>query len=410
LVFFFVFLPSHSIVELNSTRITITNLARSILEVFFEPVAATVLCSRSAAIEARIRQTRCYMPWQSKGDRYSFKVIDIEVHAPAASGVYGLYNLRHHIAIGNSANIREALLRHLRDSNFRFCRFEPTGFTFEVCPKDSRDARMQQLILEYNPITQSRGGIGLRSLWRSWMTPSARAFQTKAAAMKPLIGARFNRDEVQLAGAVCSILFVAVILLAMLPDLPSSAHMVLSRILSVMHRTTSDEEQARVRSLKPTRETEITGERSTVVNELSRLEQQTEKGIAQFAAENSVPAALTPPENSVRDSVKAAPVDILEKTGNHWAVQVLAESDRGVATTWMEKLNAKGYDAFVVEAEIDGKTWYRVRLGNFKTRRDAETLGALVRLKERFHDAFVADSTKSEIVAFERPRFENNPR
>jgi cell division septation protein DedD len=351
------------------------------------------------------------MPWQNKGDCYSFKVMEIEVHAPAASGVYGLYNLRHHIAIGNSANIREALLRHLRDSNFRFRRFEPTGFTFEVCPKDSRDARMQQLILEYNPITQFRGGIGLRSLWRSWMTPSARAFPTEAAAMKPLIGARFNRDKFQLAGAVCSILFVAVILLAMLPDLQSSAHVVLSRILSVMHRTTSSEEQPRVRSLKPTRETDITGERSTADNGPSGLEndrddtqQQTEKGIDQLAAENSAPAAITPPENSVRDTVKSSPVDILEKTGKHWAVQVMAKPDRGVATMWMEKLNAKGYDAFVVEAEIDGKTWYRVRLGNFKTRRDAETLGALVRLKERFHDAFVADSTKSEIVALERPR------
>jgi len=58
----------------------------------------------------------------------------------------------------------------------------------------------------------------------------------------------------------------------------------------------------------------------------------------------------------------------------------------------MEKLKAKGYDAFVVEANIDGKIWHRVRLGNFKTSREAETLAALVRLKEGFHDAFVADS------------------
>jgi len=349
------------------------------------------------------------MPWQNDSDYYYFKVIEIEVHAPAASGIYGLYNFRHQITIGSSANIREALLRHLRNSNFRFRRFEPTGFTFEVCPKDSRDARMQQLILEYNPITQSRGGIGLRSLWRSWMTPRARAFQTEAAAMKPLIGPRFNRDKFKLAGAICSVLLLVVTLFAMLPDLQSSARVALWHILPVMHRTTSAEEQARVRSLKPTRETEITGERSIADNGPSDLEndrdpqQQTEKGIAQVAAENSAPAAITPPENSVRASAKAAPVENSEKTGKHWAVQVMAEPDRGVATMWMEKLNAKGYDAFVVEAEIDGKTWYRVRLGNFTTRRDAETLGAQVRLKESFHDAFVADSTKSEIVALERP-------
>jgi cell division septation protein DedD len=360
------------------------------------------------------------MPWQNNGDYYCFKEEEIKVHAPTVSGVYGLYNARHQITIGNSANIREALLRHLRDANFRFRRFEPTGFTFEVCPKDSRDVRMQQLIVEYNPITQSRGSIGLRSLWRAWITPSAGAFhpqvtltseeyhqkhvpgETKATAMKPFIGARFNRDKFLLAGAICSVFLLTVALFAVLPDLQSSA-----RISSVKHRTITAEEQAQILLLKPTRETEIISEKSTANNEPSGLENerdtqlQTEKGIDQFAAENGAPAA--PPENSVNDPVKAAPAGIeergkrlqlpgSEKTGKRWAVQVLATPDRGIGTVWMEKLKGKGYDAFVVEAEIDGKTWYRVRLGNFKTRRDAETLGALVRLREGFHDAFVANS------------------
>jgi cell division septation protein DedD len=353
---------------------------------------------------------------------YCFKEEEIKVHAPGASGVYGLYNVRHQIRIGNSTNIREALLQHLRDSNFRFRRFEPTGFTFEVCPKDSTDVRMQQLILEYNPIAQSRGGIGLRSLWCSWMTPSAGAFhpqvtltsgeyqkhvpgETKATSIKPFIGARFNRDKFLLAGAICSVFLLAVTLFAVLPDLQSSARMLPWHLSSGERRITSAEEHAQV--LKPTRETEIIREKSIADNEPSGLENdrdmqlQTQKGIDQFAAENSSPAAL--PENSINNPVKAAPGGIeeqektlrlpsLEKTGKHWAVQVLATPDRGIATVWMEKLKGKGYDAFVVEAEIDSKTWYRVRLGNFKSRRDAETLGAVVRLKEGFHDAFVANS------------------
>jgi len=361
------------------------------------------------------------MPWQNNGDYYCFKEEEIKVRAPTVSGVYGLYNVRHQITIGNSANIREALLRHLRDSNFRFRRFEPTGFTFEVCSKDSRDVRMQQLILEYNPITQSRGGIGLYSLWCSWMTPSAGAFrprvtltseeyhqkhvpgETKATAMKSFIGARFNRAKFLLAGAICSVFLLAVTLFAVLPDLQSSARMLPWHLSSVERRITSAEEHAQV--LKPTRETEIIREKSIADNEPSGLENdrdmqlQTEKGIDQFAAENSSPAAL--PENSINDPLKAASggveergkrlrIPSLEKAGKRWTVQVLATPARGIATAWMEKLKGKGYDAFVVEAEIDGKTWYRVRLGNFKIRRDAETLGALVRLEERFHDAFVA--------------------
>jgi hypothetical protein len=358
------------------------------------------------------------MPWQHNGDYYCFKEEEIKVHAPTVSGVYGLYNVRHQITIGNSANIREALLRHLRDSNFRFRRFEPTGFTFEVCSKDSRDVRMQQLILEYNPIMQSRGGIGLYSLWCSWMTPSAGAFHpqvtltsqeyhqkhvpggTKATAMKSFMDARFNRDKFLLAGAICSVFLLAVTLFAVLPDLQSSGRMV--DLSSVMHPTITAEEKARILLLKRTRETEIISEKATA-DELTGLENdrdtqlQTEKRIDQFAAEKSGPA-----ENSINDPVKAAPAGIerrgkrlrlpsLEKTGKRWTVQVLATPDRGIATAWMEKLKGKGYDAFVVEAEIDAKTWYRVRLGNFKIRRDAETLGALVRLEEGFHDAFVAN-------------------
>ncbi len=99
---------------------------------------------------------------------------------------------------------------------------------------------------------------------------------------------------------------------------------------------------------------------------------------------------------------KAAPVGIeerrkrpelasLEKTEKHWTVQVLATPDRDIATECMEKLKAKGYDAFLVEAEIDDTIWHRVRLGNFETRRDANILGALMRQKEGFRDAFVVD-------------------
>jgi cell division septation protein DedD len=73
-----------------------------------------------------------------------------------------------------------------------------------------------------------------------------------------------------------------------------------------------------------------------------------------------------------------------------------------LAVMWMEKLNAKGYDAFVVEAEIAGKTWYRVRLGTLRTRREAEHLGAVLRQKEGFRDAFVVGSAKSETVVFGR--------
>ena len=284
---------------------------------------------------------------------------------------------------------------------------------------------MGEFLLELWSFMKERK-FGLRSLCRSWMTPSARVFHSQVTLTREEFHQKHVPGETKarvmtwfidlLAGAICSVLLL-VAFFAMLPYLQSPANMVLSHISPVMHQTTSAEEQARVQSLKSTRETDITGERSTADNGPSGLEndrdtqQQSEKEIDQFAAESSIYAAITPPENSISDTVK----DIEEreknsnsrasnKTGKHWAVQLMATPDRGVATVWWEKLNAKGYDAFVVEAEIDGKTWYRVRLGFFTTLRDAETLSAQVRLKEGFHDAFVAASTQSEIIALERVR------
>ena len=284
---------------------------------------------------------------------------------------------------------------------------------------------MGEFLLELWSFMKERK-FGLRSLCRSWMTPSARAFHSQVTLTREEFHQKHVLGETKvtvmtwfidlLAGAICSVLLL-VAFFAMLPYLQSPASMVLSHISSVMHRTTSAEEQARVRSLKSTRETDITGERSTADNGPSGLEndrdtqQKREKEIDQFAAESITYAAITPSENSISDAVK----DIEEreknsnsrasnKTGKHWTVQLMATPDQGVATVWWEKLNAKGYDAFVVEAEIDGKTWYRVRLGIFTTLRDAETLSAQVRLKEGFHDAFVAASTQSEIIALERVR------
>jgi hypothetical protein len=89
------------------------------------------------------------MPWQNNGDYYSFKQDSITQHAPTVSGVYGLFNFRHQVVIASAANVRDALVYHRRHTKFRFSRFEPTGFTFEICPPERRDNRAQELIKEY---------------------------------------------------------------------------------------------------------------------------------------------------------------------------------------------------------------------------------------------------------------------
>jgi len=76
---------------------------------------------------------------------------DVHEHAPAASGLYGISNSREWIYIGETDNIREALLEHVREGDSTVSKRRPTGFVFEVCERALRAARQDRLILEYEP-------------------------------------------------------------------------------------------------------------------------------------------------------------------------------------------------------------------------------------------------------------------
>ncbi len=42
-------------------------------------------------------------------------------------------------------------------------------------------------------------------------------------------------------------------------------------------------------------------------------------------------------------------------------------------------LRSKGYDAFTVKTQIGGTTWYRIQVGKFKDKKEAEKLVARLR-------------------------------
>jgi hypothetical protein len=74
------------------------------------------------------------------------------MYAPIASGVYGISNAREWIYIGETDDIRAALIAHLADSGATVMTRKPTGFVFEVCESAHRAARQDRLILEYEPV------------------------------------------------------------------------------------------------------------------------------------------------------------------------------------------------------------------------------------------------------------------
>ena len=54
-------------------------------------------------------------------------------------------------------------------------------------------------------------------------------------------------------------------------------------------------------------------------------------------------------------------------------IQVFSSNDQAQAAGLVERLRAAGYRAFLSPVEVDGRTMYRVRVGPFSNRQEAET-------------------------------------
>ena len=68
------------------------------------------------------------MPWTGSGG-FDFTVPSVQANAPAASGVYVLYTGADNIYVGESGNIRDRLVQHLRRRSQRPFR-PPEGVTY----------------------------------------------------------------------------------------------------------------------------------------------------------------------------------------------------------------------------------------------------------------------------------------
>lgn len=75
----------------------------------------------------------------------------IQAYAPTASGVYGISNALEWIYIGETDDIRSALLTHLSEDESPLMKSKPAGFVFEVCDRARRPARQDRLVHEYGP-------------------------------------------------------------------------------------------------------------------------------------------------------------------------------------------------------------------------------------------------------------------
>jgi cell division septation protein DedD len=70
--------------------------------------------------------------------------------------------------------------------------------------------------------------------------------------------------------------------------------------------------------------------------------------------------------------------------GRDWTVQIAAVNERGEADAMVKRLSTKGYSAFVVAPASGTPVVFRVRVGAFKTKREAENLAGKIQKEERY--------------------------
>ena len=101
-------------------------------------------------------------------------------------------------------------------------------------------------------------------------------------------------------------------------------------------------------------------------------------------APTPAPAEAKPPERPA-PAVSADPAAVSDPSGPGYAVQVAAYRDRREADTLAKQLIAKGYPAFVMDPVKGAPTaMFRVRVGKYKTLKDAEAVSARLQSAERF--------------------------
>ena len=95
------------------------------------------------------------MPFEKTSTAFAFTEQGIAKYAPRESGVYGIYNSKNWIYIGESKDMEGRLYEHLRgesDQSERILKHNPTGYAFESCDAKTRTARETELIAELGPI------------------------------------------------------------------------------------------------------------------------------------------------------------------------------------------------------------------------------------------------------------------
>jgi cell division septation protein DedD len=99
---------------------------------------------------------------------------------------------------------------------------------------------------------------------------------------------------------------------------------------------------------------------------------------------NKEPSTQEPTVAGTKPPPTSLPASAVEPTGPGFALQITALREKGEAETIARRLSSKGYSAYVLTPAKGAPPVYRVRIGKFKTRREAEAMATRLQKEEQF--------------------------
>jgi len=330
------------------------------------------------------------LSWQPDGRCNSFTKESILACAPPTSGVYGLFNFDCQVFIGEAANIQEALLRHESETDFQSRHLQPTGFTFEPCPLELCKPKLAELIAKFRPVMQTVPES--REPWTlskaHLVSPTAQCglaletfsvhqeFPAQELEEQPEVRRRFRFGRKQ--GVALAAIFVASAVVVFYLGMPAddAIHKRANRANTTSDRT---EINFRPQNVSPIDTTEAGANRNAeTASERPRAVRFDTKG---------TPVAERPGIQARTNALAHSPDSV--NSSKKWSVQIAAAPAKDIADTLVQQLKAKGYDGYSVQAEVKRQTYYRVRVGHFESREQAESVRQSLAREEGHRDAYI---------------------
>ena len=339
------------------------------------------------------------MSWYPERRSDSFTREAILACVPPTSGVYGLFNCDCQVFIGESANIQKALLRHESATQFFLRHLQPTGFTFEPCAEELRKSKAAELIAQYHPVLQTEATLTEIYLLTDDLVVNEpdvgdedlvvfakyRQFFEHERNERPKVRRSLHAQRTLTVRLIATLIAsaLAIFYFSVPADYrirvqASGANVTSARAETILRSQNAPSIDAPSNTASPNAGTTLATPESRAVS--------TPPDDAAWAATKSTQADEAAAQ--LKPNPIAHSVDGVE-SGKKWSVQISAAPAREIAEALMERLKIDGYHGYVVPAKVNGKPYFRVRIGPFDGRDEAESARQSLAQQASYRNAYL---------------------